>query len=798
MANRLSDISLTTNSTNTLQARFTSHSGAPSLSDFVDAYETHDEHKIPASIEEAELHRQCTSIGTPVTTGPPDQLFCPPSYSIKKNPVSFFQNYSVFTGMGTTIPVYYHFKRWMVCFYLVMLVYSAYPIYTMARMRTDYDATKAGKPAPSSFSAKFLKAMTTNFVIFSDGKIESATNSIDLNDHVLNWVLFFFSMLFSLNQQWFWKKVEDKREVCARDFTVMVGNVKAGDEEQDVKRYIDGLMEKAGLARPRIVKMNKACFECSIREREEQVETIKLKIHRIEELIHEKREDFDCKQKEAGRKRILELEKDLEKAKKVLSKAEDKLKYKRDENDNSSVVFVTFATLLEKRAVMQAKPNYGMYLTRLSKPQTGLKLMEAPFPGEVEWENIGYSNKQRLKNMFKAQLSILIVVPVFVLAAYGLTYLELLFINLELDTYQEKVIMLTLTALLLIFTFIGEHVMDHAHEHFTFISCWKEQVLKTLNLLIIEVADLVMSVVVESQIKFHDEETKLVAIGSSTFSFLIIFVIIVPIVHHLHPTRLCKKSRRNKIRDKLLSAKEFTCPEHFMTQQEMNEVFEKEAFPIGAYYNNLVHCAFILIISYFLCRISMVLGLINLIVTDLIERYDNKNRYRAPPPSAKFLSQGMRYHTCFQLMRVFTYVRLIRYYRQWRDHGQLSIFFWLDLIFLMFNFSRFVLVLENKFIFSRKEVITKARMTEHQAATATEEEKARAKLKSYYEFQAESGKELRKSHVERRRFEEVECHFLTDYDRENPLTAKKARDAWMGRVKEMLKRTSPASKGAKA
>ena len=403
--------------------------------------------------------------------------------------------------------------------------------------------------------------------------------------------------------------------------------------------------------------------------------------------------------------------------------------------------------------------------------------------------------------MTKAQASIFALIPFFVLTAFSLTKLM---ISLEEDTEKtEKTrnarFVLLISALLIIFSVICEELMERSQNHYGFISAWKEEVLKIVNLVIIGVLDLGMSIVVESVLKHHNLLARDMALGTASFTFLGLFTVALPLLDFLKPrTRFFGRRRRQRLRNKLLRVKPFTASEHFMTQIEMNKLFEKEEYPIAEYYNNLPHTAFVLAVYYFLCRASILFGLVNFFATDVIERVDNQRSYKDPSPSARYLAERIRYHTSFQVIRVFTFARMAHFYWNWREKDDPWRFFWPDLVLFLLYFFRFSIFLDKMFVFGKKGKICREDLERNLGVSGGFGGDISINGGDFDEFEGsgddrlefrveeegyEEGLDLRRKVVSEIRFEQLERFFETDYDRVNPLTSEEAKEEWMRLVK---------------
>ena len=758
----------------------------------MEVFKNYDTSKIPASLEEAELHRNCTTMGKRITDTETQREFCPCCLSTKKQVLSRLTSYTKVTNMGTTIPIYYQFKRYMALFYFIMIGFSIYPIYQMAELRYEYQNSNNGGKM-SYFSLEFIFDLTTNFVKLPNGNIIDATKNIMVNDLLLNWAIFFFSVWFSIQQKRAMKRLEANMDVSAKDFTLMIGNVDIEDTEEKIKAFINAQMRKKGLIEPRIVKMNKATVDCKLKMIDIEIEEVESHLKKVSEFLESMRTKFDQNQVGAGEQRIKDLERELKSLQKKRVRAEKKLRNRNRENEKNCVVFVTFASLVERDAVFFARPKKRFWLFRLCKPDTEYKILLAPFPEEIKWNKIGYSIKQRVWSALKAQVMIMTLFPLFASIAYWLSkWTAQLGDEKTHDFIRQNLYVGVLTLVTLIFSVLCEELLEYLHHYYKVISRWKKQVMRVINLIILGIFDTYIGVAVQAYVQSHSKQSTMETLGELTFLLLMGIVVFLPFLFSHNLLHCFLTTKGQQIRKKLNRNREFTCPEHFMTQLELNHAFEKEEFPVVDYYQNLVHNAFLLVVMHTYCRISIIFGLVNLVITDIIERFNNKYKYKMPPRSAKYLSTKMRSHTCFGLMRAITLIRINRYFIRQRHYTSLTVknnllkrYFWFDIPLFILMFIRYSYFLDKIFgCYGPKEVFTQEMMVENEERT--QDGKGSGLESSQYEFEVAPGEELLRRNVITKHFNEVESLFTKDYDRENPLTCAQAQKDWLEKNKKAL------------
>ena len=85
-----------------------------------------DRHKIPPSLELAELHYSCNKIGQPISLDKLQDInsikICPCCFSLALPPYSICADYRNFANYGTTLPLFFEFLIANILILLIMLI----------------------------------------------------------------------------------------------------------------------------------------------------------------------------------------------------------------------------------------------------------------------------------------------------------------------------------------------------------------------------------------------------------------------------------------------------------------------------------------------------------------------------------------------------------------------------------------------------------------------------------------------------------------------------------------------------
>jgi hypothetical protein len=404
-----------------------------------------DSYQIPPSIKAAEKHYLYKSIG--FTPKKPED-YCPCCLEPKKQPFGLFTRSEQTMEYGSTIALYFQFVQFILGFCLIMTFTSAWPAFNKAKLFYEWELEREGEV---KWGNRLFYDYPPEFLSENASELEEIRVHTLWTDLLANVLVLIFTFWFQYRQRRLIKHLDKNRKVDSSDFAVMIGNVNKNDSNFKITQYVHKLAQRAGLPKPRVVKINRASFGGNftlfvdkIRSKEKEIKITRRKFNQVQKYLSDE-------QKNEGKLYLINLESEL------LAIKSKKLEFERlqvghrQEFDKNSIAFVTLATVNEKDSVLYASHGFYCWLVRCCKKKQGLKVMPAPHPKDIHWQNIGYSTKTRKIKLIFGMISVYLTFPVFTLGfiAIGLArkYMTLYWSNYQivriLNTFLMPIIVIS-------------------------------------------------------------------------------------------------------------------------------------------------------------------------------------------------------------------------------------------------------------------------------------------------------------------------------------------------------------------
>ena len=759
---------------------------------------TYSPYIIPPQMGIAQIYFDCTAIGHEQDDKKKNIKTCPYSMSTEKKRLTLFENYTKILNYGQTIPLFFHFRRFILGYYLIMLLFGLYPAVQLAATYVTYCQERR-------------RTIWWDISIFYDYPLQfyydnarDIANIFDNSywvDVACNISVIIYSLYFHIEQSKYIQTLENKRQVSPADFSVMVGNVKKSDELSKVEEFIVAEVKKHKLPRPRIIKMNRAQADGQLYWIRNEIRKKDKEITRIKDYIAGIRSQLDDKMYKQGEKLIEQKKKARKKLVKQRDAWEKKMENIRPENEDACLVFVTFATVMERDAVLSTVGKGRSWLVRLFKPDVGFKIMEAPFPDDIEWQNIGYSLRERTKLSIFGKFMVALTFPCF-LTCIALLKANTISLKVGHDPsakflfipYKRLEIMIT-SAIVVVFNIVFQKAFNFFHTYQKVISRNKLDTMTIPVLTITKIMSIVFTVLITVYmdggvfLKMYVD-----FIGESYYMAYFVYAL-VPTLMLLNVCQLDFVIKNKMLRSKMEKPQN-SDPLHFTVQRDLMNKIERPAMPMAKFYVDSMSILVQLSLMYYFTRMTVVYGIVNWISTGIAQKFSMMKKNKAPPPSALHMAVKMRRLVCSIVPRIFTLARIGLVYTQERIEHQLGrITVWLDILLLIFVMVPFESIFDYVLKLNQKTVVNPTmllinfmRTSETFGGGGSGGRVGKTKLAALG-LNDKFGKKKKKKKVNKKKqlsrkqmiashFNKIEHLFTHDYDRCNPLTMKVAKKRW--------------------
>ena len=347
-------------------------------------------YQIPPNIQHSQIHYENTVVGK---VADPDSK-CPCCSEPAKIPYSLFARASMINTNGLEIPFYLKFKNLYLFFLITIIIVSTYNLaamywlYCSAKENVDDNGNCL---SPSNILAgmrlgmlcETLNDTKQNLIICLEWrpqainyyKISAWISWLCLGIFYMGWSVFARRMKHWMDD---WERIHVP---MPSDFTIMVGNVSEEDSEEDIKNLIQKMLKREDYPAPFIVKTNRAKRFDNVQRVDIEIARNEVKLEELRKYIQKNRLFLSsqslrclCKKQREYETRIRRLNRKRNSVTgEVLSKS-------------NQIVFVTFE--------FRSFKDWLLSCTNTSK----FTFSEAPYVGEMQWENVGFNRLVRKRN----------------------------------------------------------------------------------------------------------------------------------------------------------------------------------------------------------------------------------------------------------------------------------------------------------------------------------------------------------------------------------------------------------------
>lgn len=740
--------------------------------------------QIPAKLSVAKLHLEASKVG--ITTDTKKQ--CPCCLKERKEDYGISKDGVHLTKFGSTIPLYFHFSKFLRGYFFIILVGSIYYTYKISKLNYEFQIKKGNNPPITMvlsflFEEKFLKQK------------KNEINEINLNsvwiDIATNIVLIIYSFYFKYSQKKMYKEIKNEMKISALDYTVMIGNVHEHDSLSEIKKFLKFELERKGHPMVNIANSNKATFKANLQILKEKAEEKEDEIHEIKEFVKIRKEHMPPEGIKVAEDFIQEKEeeiKEIEAEKLEIIKKDIEMEH----NDENCVVFLTLDTVQEKELLLSLKEEKSLF-SCWKKRKTKYKILEAPDPSVVKWESIGYPHLERNKSTLFGLLIIILTFPIFGFLIYSFeNWKEDLLRSKKNNFIYQNIIGIALMPLVVtVLTAIYIQILEMLRRFNKYIDVNKYFSSSANRLIVIYILTYIISQFVlmkyeKREFVDKNEDFKkrkhVIILKLETYNFFLAEIFIVPISCLFNPEYFIMLFETSKARRAIRWGKPYSSKFHFMTQRELNTIFTKPEIELDFLYSDLTSCFLVIVSACMIVRPLPIFGFCFIFFQNIVDKIQFYNRTKEPPRDSYYLAKRMRNLVATWTPLIFTCVRLYFIYTDNYLRGNISLYqFIIDAALLFFvlvppasifelNLKLFLNNMERK----RRE---KANVDVKEVFKSLEmREKKKKEIEEHLERDKED--ELMYLFAKRKKYDEVKVFLDCDYERLNPLTKSDAEKKW--------------------
>ena len=592
-------------------------------------------------------------------------------------------------------------------------------------------------------------------------------------------ILIFYYMQLNMTLIYYQNPVQSS----ASEFTLMVERVNADEPIESVYDFIFKTYANTygWQALPRIVKVNLGRadgFIYSSRNEiiEKEFTLDKVKESREEHLFvgAEKVADNEGLIKEYD-KMIKSLEKEVKKLQKKAEKLESN-RHKLMERNRNTIAFISFATNIEKDQVLHSyKKLFGprwSFNCFTKKPYSKYYLTKAPEPDSINWDSVGTSERDRYINATMSTMK-LYITQGFVILVYSMlrvVTMMLALLSFKLSLLTGLGFQMFMYVVIALFTKLTEKLIDYFERSSKALVTTDYLSRKSVQSALLKFFFCAFTLFTNSLGKVTEyNETSIKVFGRLLLSYAKSLMCLTPLMLIVNYGFVKNLYFRKKIenyfkkinantekeqeddsstesykkapeQEKKKKFSKFSC----MTLGMINKYFERLKPEIDLKYSSIFFMMLYLAFSSFFSPLLLptMIGT-TIIVVGLIQLKLFYSRYKEPLYNTKRLNDSM-FRRLILFPKLCYISNVVMFIKDMKNQN------WSLLILFLFNFN---------WIFSAIKVKTEERFFNKYKKT-------------------------------RKRYEEYERHFLTDYDLENPATKYVARE----RRRKMMERINSANK----
>ena len=599
--------------------------------DILREIEGYNEHKIPASIEDARMHAECTKFGFMKEVIDYKSIkICPCCCNIEAIPIDPITSTEELDFSGPVIPLFFELTKFLI---VLCLLYSA------AGIIGQYYIIKEN--CRSDILPKFCGFnLTTLIDTLQRDKIKSYYDNTILVMPVLLLVTIILYFRFHKRSIKLKEKI-DKGMITASDYTVMMYDIAPENESLEyIQNYIRLLLYSNGAPPVEIVKINIGKFEGNFHRIDDEIVYVKgtitsLRAHKsanLKILTENLKQGID-KKIESLMDRLKELE---EKKKKYIKILEGNASLK-----NNSIAFITLRTQNQASVVSDFDSNFRFLKWILSKICSCLRtknskhyIQQAPEPDDVNWKFIGYSPFHRFKSIIFSVL----ITSFVLLFSFGLQIGIRIIQKKQIDHFIDSERFWTGSLIIQVIQFASSLLVSLLNMIIVTIALKMSRYEKHLShsmftlshtrkLIVLQFINTVGIVIGLTYVPAH--LGGITSFSQTVFINMLTNLVLNPLLHAFDPSHLARLLKQYTVKKKMEKDKDFS----EMTQKELNELFEPADLTIYLRYTSVIRTFFVSCFFFDILPLGMPICFFFLLLqfwTDknmVIRRYKRSIRY---------------------------------------------------------------------------------------------------------------------------------------------------------------------------
>ena len=610
--------------------------------------------KIPASLELAKTHWECTALGLSSKDGShlKAKVSCPCCNWTKRKKIPICQSPVTLKNVGSTIPLYFQFTNYLIGMTMFMFLAFFYPGLQQAQRFILYNQMEKGV----ELSFKNLNVFYMydkgfygwNCAGAQKGNFPGCTLEYLLDCYhkniYLSSIMIFLLHLYCLMTKFYQMRLIQNNELsmsyCANTYTVMMDRVRDDQTDEDIKAEVHEMIEKAELKHSvQIVKVTKASMTGYMDVLSKQIEQETEELNQIRDnIITARLENFN------QYKKFYKLTKNEIEVKKKKLASMKWHPFLLAMAKTRGVAFITFETHMDKGRLFRA---YNKLKKRgclcFSKHKLRHHFHDPPEPNDIRWHTIGYSRCHKIaQGLLSNIIYLLIMIPIFVAIDMCLRiflYLVQNWLKKEHHSFFEAFfygysLIIILYGMFHVSSLLSDRIfnyLNNSQKMLTVNGLYTSHTIKGAFFKLLLYIGAATSSVGLSFIECEAEQKKILPFFSSIFMFMVVRIFIEPMMDIMNPDYLTRRQKQARIenmfkngsyaKDKKLST---------MTQQELNEIFSRPEPKIQDRYSKALTVA--LTQAFFLPFIPFIaiFAALGFFTSNLATRYVLYRRTKSP------------------------------------------------------------------------------------------------------------------------------------------------------------------------
>lgn len=746
---------------------------------------------LPPDPKIALLHYEATKVGIPPKIKDETNT-CPCCLNSIKEDFDIFKSGKGIKQFGNTIPLYFQFTNFVLIYFVIMTVGNIRIIILTTILCYEFETKDLAKDL--SFF-QILSLLYDRSPMFYKKKGQELLN-LEYKDFPSQIFTIFCLIIFSFYYQFEFKrylvKKKYKMKISASDYTIMIGNVKESDSKKKLEEFLENVAIENNIPKPRVVKISKGAFRGKIQLIQQKIEEKSQEIQAIRNFLNSG--EFCNESLKIGEDAIKAKEKKIEKYEKQkfhLLKKDISM----ESNTDNCVAFVTLATVDQKNLILSCRKKLSCWIFRALKhpKDKEFKILKAPNPDDVKWENIGYSTWRRKRSTIIGVFFSFLTLPLFFIAMFNITIFR---VQLSIE-FKNNIIYLFIINFLIsplsiqLSQYIFIKLIGYFSKRYKYLSVNKFLSSNHSSVTFVYITNFYLTLFAAFSSIYKKEKTSesdLDSLGRSVFDeeafkYFLSKGILLPFLSFLNLKYYYEKYLKKQSREKLMNNSlkingKYTklSKYHFMTQKEFNEFNDRSEINISYLYFNMIGQLLAISISIYFCLLTPIQGIIFVLVQRFVDKYLMIRRDKIPIENSEILSKSM-------MNLIIGLVPRIYFYYWFRNYGIYHLskggIFKVILILVAIGYcllpshTFFSYLLEKKFRQDKMDELEKNKFKKKEDDLSED-------------LISDEEKKLRYGIAKNLEYEQVEHFFASDYERENPITRKEAEKTWKQNKREVL------------